>query len=257
MIGELNSLSPILAVIELSDMRLPFWYASLAIILFLFWIIGGGVKKSYIGILIDSRGKVSLSRFQICLWTWLILATVLAIACSGGSMNIVLEPPLWALLGISVGSAAGSVIVTGVKRTKLTDLSEKKVGKKVRDLAKKEGEYAEGGNREGEWLEGLVHCTRTPRFSQVFQGEEAGDHDYIDISKVQMFILTVVLAVGYTVVLWQYLHGDLVTLPTNLGEKYTLPTMSKEAVTILGISHGGYLTIKSAPKTPVAADSAQ
>lgn len=78
----------------------------------------------------------------------------------------------------------------------------------------------------------------------MFKGEEVTDFEYVDISKVQMFFFTVAAWLGYLIVLW---NGPL---STNADGALVFPELSTSIVTLVGISHAGYLTIKAVPKTP-------
>ena len=176
-----------------------------------------------LGILIDSRNKMSLARFQIVTWTWLLISAFLAVAWDKGSLNIEMASTIWALMGISVGSTAGSVLIKGTKSHQKP--SDETLEKKQRM--------------------GILAMNEKPaeaRLADLFKGEELTDHPYVDITKVQMFFFTVALVAGYAGILWCF----------DWTEKEGLvefPNFSTTMVTLLGISHAGYLTVKAAPKT--------
>jgi len=154
------------------------------------------------------------------------------------TVNIYLAPEVWALLGISVGSAAGSVIVKSNKAAKTPDPNKFNAT-----------DYPE------EKRIGVLVKTNDPKLLDLFMGEEIGDERYVDIGKVQMFFFTLALFAGYCAAL---LSCDLTVMPAELvlgeNEKYDLyfPLLSDAMVTILGISHTGYLTIKATPRIPRA-----
>lgn len=77
--------------------------------------IGVWITGRPLGVLIDERKKFSLSRLQLALWSCLLISAFVAASMASDSMNISLPPEIWALMGISVGSAAGSVIVKSTK----------------------------------------------------------------------------------------------------------------------------------------------
>ena len=90
------------------------------------------------GILINERKLMSLSRFQMALWTLMILSAYFTMAVGrikAGVPNplaIEIDPQLWAVLGISTASLIGSPLISSVKKGKepaqATELTDR-VGK--------------------------------------------------------------------------------------------------------------------------------
>ena len=80
------------------------------------------------------------------------------------------------------------------------------------------------------------------RIADLFMGDELTNHNYVDISKVQLFFFTLAAISGYFYTLWRY------SWPQD--GAIVFPDFSVSLVTLLGISHTGYLTVKAAPKTP-------
>ena len=205
------------------------WIALAALLLIACLLIGIWINGRPLGVLIDGRGKMSLSRLQLVLWNWLLISSFLALAVTFVSMNIEMTPQLWALMGISVGSAAGSVIVKGTKASQ--------------QPAPTVSEGAMSVSHRG--LLTINTDVRQAQLTDLFSGEELTDCGSVDISKVQMFFFTMAAVVGYAIVLWAF--------PFRLCDgKFQFPEISSSLVTLLGISHAGYLTIKAAPKTPAA-----
>jgi hypothetical protein len=177
-------------------------------------------------------------------------------------MGFTIPTEVWALFGISVGSTAGPVIVKGSKQPQQPDAS--KVSSKLAKAAPS-----------------VMHDNpnnKDAKLRDMFMGEEVTDFEYVDISKVQMFFFTIAAVLGY---FWALSSGtgELPSLinaaeaAAKLVEGYSgsdpaalellqkkaeaaqqaafgLPMLSTQLVTILGISHVGYLTVKAAPKTP-------
>lgn len=203
------------------------------------WLIAGIAMTSFIcflgfringralGILIDSRSKMSLSRFQLVLWTLLFTSSILTVGLFKRDINIEIEGTLWALMGISVASTAGSTLIKGTK-------SEKEPEPK---LVKQFSDNSSNFRRMG-----LLHVNveqPQAKFLDIFKGEEISDYKYIDVSKVQMFVFTIVIWLAYLASLYAWL----------LTGKYEIfPLLSESMVTFLGISHAGYLTTKAVPK---------
>jgi hypothetical protein len=145
------------------------------------------------------------------------------------TMNIEMAPEIWALMGISVASAAGAVMIKGTKEAKKPD--SRKVARATIDLKRR----------------GLLQTNSSPteaKFSDMFKGEELTEYAYVDISKVQMFFFTIAALIGYIRVLW------VTTISPDAEGIIMFPMLSPSIVTLIGISHAGYLTVKSTPKTP-------
>jgi hypothetical protein len=204
------------------------WITCAALVTVTFVLIGIAVRHSVFGVLVDFRNRMSLNNLQIVLWTILFVSTLAAIGICKGTLHIYIAPELWALMAISTGSMMGAVIIKGSKAQQQPAPGT---------LA------AANPNRIG-----LLVTADKPRFSDMFKGEEDADADKVDISKLQMFFFTVFSVVGYVIVLSK---DSLAKVPEGLTEKYDLylPLLSTSLVTMIGISHMGYLTVKAAPRT--------
>jgi hypothetical protein len=152
------------------------------LLLFAAWI-GKKAGKGYSGILIDTRGRYSLTHFQLVLWTIVILSTFLGLVISTGfaSEALVIPTQLLGLMGISAGSAVLSTGVKGIKDASIT------------------ANVSRGGGN----------------FSQIWLVEEGNSHDkVVDITKFQNFIFTLVIVGYYVVAAWK--SGKLPELPDNI-----------------------------------------
>jgi hypothetical protein len=79
-----------------------------------------------------------------------------------------------------------------------------------------------------------------PRLTQVFMLEEGALADeVIDITKFQNFAITIVLVVAYTA-----LAIDAIPLTTASEPLTALPGLPSQFLTLLGISHAGYISGK-------------
>jgi len=212
------------------------WYfigALVAVLIFLV-VVGAVVTGRATGVLIDSRNKVSLSQFQLVLWTWILLSGFITIALArvfsgtDDPLGIVWDERLWGLLGVSIGSATASVAVKNVKKGKEPAAAT----------------FAAMGNREG-----LLVTNPAPRAASLwdmFRGEEPANYNLLDIGKIQMFLFTIVAALAYGVALSRLIAN------TGPEDVTAMPTLSEGLVFILGISHAGYLGSKWADKQPSA-----
>ena len=73
------------------------WIVSFLALLILAVWIGKQTTKMFLGILIDGRGRYSLTHFQIILWTIVILSSALGVLISKGfdPTNFGLSPQLF------------------------------------------------------------------------------------------------------------------------------------------------------------------
>lgn len=209
--------------------HLVLWSITFGLIVISILALGLVINKQIFGILIDSRGKMSLSRLQLVLWTCLLASSIFTIAFAQQTMNIVIGEELWALVGISLGSATGAVMVKGVKQVK------------------EPSEQFLSSVPQGSKHVGLLHVAanaREARFTDMFKGEELSDFAYIDISKVQMFFFTIAAWLGYVATLWAH------EFKVDENGVIQFPLLSAGIVTLIGVSHAGYITMKASDKTP-------
>jgi hypothetical protein len=214
-----------------------------AILLLLMMQIGRGIVGLPFGILIDDLNLVSLARFQMAVWTALILGAYMAQAFARirkgdgmDSLNIEIDTPLWILMGISTTSLVAAPLILNTKKDQEPDTGV--VAKTAAAAGVSETDIA--ANRQG-----IVYANGAKadaRLTDMFQGDEIGNTTHVDLAKVQMFYFTVVSAVVFFAAVFHNLlvNGDLTHLP-NLSEGF---------VTILGISHAGYLGSKGTDHTP-------
>ena len=216
------------------------WIVIAIILVFVEILIGYGARKHWLGILIDSRNRFSLSRLQIVLWSTVLISAFFSVLLQVNSTEIYIPPEVWALMGISTGSAAGAVMIKGTKA------QQQPTGDAVQKQADRSGKTVA---EVAQSLRGLLPTANKPRFSDLFTGEEMSDQTTVDIGKVQMFFFTFVAVIGYVTAL----HGNsLAVSPDGLKEHYCayFPALSTSLLTLIGISHVGYLTVKATPKTP-------
>ncbi|MBI5649980.1 MAG: hypothetical protein HZC40_05950, partial [Chloroflexi bacterium] len=83
----------------------------------------------------------------------------------------------------------------------------------------------------------------------LFRGDEVGNYVVVDMAKVQMFFFTLVVVFAYGVSIAALLR-DSAVLSHPLG--VDLPAFSNSLNTLLGISHGAYLSVKAFDHTEVA-----
>jgi hypothetical protein len=182
-------------------------------------VAGHGVTGLWRGVLVDDRHRLSLSRLQMLLWTVLVLSAYLTAALanigrdSTSPLNVNVPNELWLVMGISTASLVASPAALAYKQRR----------------------------RPGQ-VETLPH-ERDARLVDLFRGEEVTDNHHVDLGKVQMFLFTVVVVLGYGLALGAMFED-------TKGAFVTLPAVDEAVVTLLAISHAGYLTKKALPTAP-------
>jgi hypothetical protein len=194
------------------------WAISAVLLLALAAALGGLMTPARfpIGILIDQRGRYSLSNLQLVMWSIIVLSLLSGVFW-GRLVDGVANPAAFSipanvlgLLGISAGSAATA---TAVKASK---------------DATRSASIAASADED------------KPRFSQVFLQEEGASADkVVDVSKYQNFVITIVLGVAYVA-----LAAHAIDHAATAARLTSLPNFSSTFLVLLGISHGAYLAGK-------------
>ena len=220
------------------------WIATMVLMALFTAVAGHAVNGLWRGALIDTRNKISLSRLQMIFWTILVLSALyaaflgnLASAHSvSGALDIDIPPVLYALMGISTTSLVASPLILSTKREKSADATQSSTT--VSAIEKQMG--AGPGTVK---TEGQVVVNANPdnaRFSDLFKGEESGNGAHLDLGKIQMLFFTVVVGISYAI-----LVGEVLVNATAKIEG--LPPLSPGLITMVAISHAGYLANKAVP----------
>ncbi len=188
-------------------------------------ILGLAVALSYVmkppcpplGILIDSRGRYSLTHFQLVLWSIVILSLISGVFWGRIAegvhepLSFTIPSEVLGLLGISVGSAVTAAAIKTAKNITRPD--------------------AIAASSKG---------TDRPRFSQVFLLEEGEFADkVVDVTKFQNFIITIILVAAYV-----GLAINAIEEAGNAANVASLPGFSGTFLVLAGISQAGYIAGK-------------
>jgi hypothetical protein len=233
---------------------LPYRWKFIALmVLMLVFMITVGVRISGrpAGILINERNLISLSRFQLVLWTLIILSAYLVAAIGRikgavpNALNIGLDPYLWVLLGISTTSLIGTPLIQSTKKTQ--EPKPEEIAKAETALtAKGEPETKEEIAKNAQGVLFANPDIKDAAFSDMFEGDEVGNTAYVDVAKVQMFFFTIVAALSYSLQLFKWTSTNDANVLANF------PVVSAGLVAILGISHAGFLVNKTTTHTATA-----
>ncbi|MFC2142004.1 hypothetical protein ACFLR7_03620 [Acidobacteriota bacterium] len=193
------------------------WAISATVIIFVMGIIGKKSKlNNVLAIFIDFRGRFSLTRFQISMWTLIIVSLLSGVFFArlfGGvesPLDITIPNQLLILMGISVGSTVASEAIKAEKDKRSTA----RVVKASRD---------DGA-----------------RFAQVYLAEEgtAGEEGAVDITKFQNYLFTLIVLIAYVAA------AIAVIAKTSVSCLDFLPGLGGTMLTLIGISHAGYIAGK-------------
>jgi hypothetical protein len=196
------------------------WLASAVVLILLAVLLGTMVKPRVpFGILLDNRGRYSLTHLQLVLWTILILSLVSGIfwgrliAGVAEPLSFKIPSEVLGLLGISVGSA---VLASTVKASKNASNPQSVAASSKHDL---------------------------PSFSQIFMVEEGEQADQVvDVTKYQNFIITLILIAAYTALA---IHAVKDAASAEAVE--SLPKFSETFLVLVGISQAAYVGGKVVP----------
>jgi len=224
-----------------ASLRLWMWIAVMVFLALFGIIAGNGVTGQWLGLFIDTRNKVSLARFQMVLWTILILSGYLTGVMVNVDLNraeplsIAIPPDLWLLMGISTTSLIGSPLILSAKKAR-----ESKEPDKQRAL---EALSRQAVDPDKVTIVGQLVVNQTPdtaKWADMFQGSETANVGQLDLGKVQMFFFTLILVLAYA--------SALSTLfQQGRGPVQALPVIDGGMLALLGISHVGYLVNKALP----------
>ncbi|MGA7731503.1 MAG: hypothetical protein WCD37_09555 [Chloroflexia bacterium] len=249
------------------------WLIFAALLIVFVIVIGLGITGRVLGILINEHNKMSLSRFQMVLWTIVILSGWLTAVTwnlwnnvGTAALAIAIPVQVWGLLGISVTSLVGTPIILDPKTRKTPAPKEQETARnrlapqqmrsmRARNLAQPAPTGAEAEaqavDMTGVQFKGLVVARTDParaEFGDIFTGDEAGTGGLVDVGKVQMFFFTLVIALAYAL----NISSILVTASKNGITEF--PQLDSSMVALLGISNAGYLGYKAAPHTRTTED---
>jgi len=245
------------------DTTLLYWIITIIALTVFMIAVGYRLKKKILGVLIDERNKMTLSRLQLIVWTVIVISGYATAALwnlfaaeASDPLAVQLPEELWWLLGISTVSLVGSPLVLQAKKQQVPNTAQQAtyVEQKLSDQQQGLGDQQQAGPAQDQVVPnipnvGNVAINPTPQqasLADMFKGDEIGNELSVDISKIQMFFFTIVVVLAYGTVL-----GELFLTPT--GAIGAFPGLSEGILVLLGISHAGYLGYKGVSHSAPAA----
>ena len=228
------------------------WFLVIILMIGFVFSLGKSITGSFFGIFVSEVNRMSLSRFQLVLWTLIVLSAFLTIALKRVAagvtdpLAIALPEQLWLLLGISTTALVGTPLILKNKEKKEPAA---KFIKKAEDRAVKSEQITSEVFKDNVKIYGIRAVNedkKEAKFTDMFTGEELINSHIIDVAKVQMFFFTLLIALSYMILLLKLIRtADPAVIDS-------FPALSDGIVALLGISSGGYLTSKAIDQTPTA-----
>jgi hypothetical protein len=262
------------------------WILVISLFVIFLAVIGVFISGRAFGLLIDSRNRMSLSTFQTILWTVILLSAFFTVAAGlmqtegkiEDAFNIVLDQRLWALMGISITTLAGTPLVKDVKSQRGVSIRAireyaksnarrilERIGNQPKrfppdrfplpqrtadDLASLPDDALRAAAADDH--DGPLRIAPGPEDAtpiDIFRGDEIVNYRRVDLAKVQMFFFTVIGALAYMLILAGWITTlDLGAVTTESPAMF--PLLSEGFVAILGISHAGFLGNTAVTQTP-------
>jgi hypothetical protein len=214
--------------------------------------VGVSVSATPLGVILSGRNTYSLSRLQMALWTWLVLSALIGAAVArawgiGGvgsvstALSIGIPGNLLAAMGISYFTGFAAPAALSLKSQSGNTPGQVNLASKRLD----ENIYANGSV--------IQRPLNSPaKLADVVQGDDLATAGTVDLSKVQQLLITLLLVGVYFVVLLGLFHGKFADAADG---RTALPDFSKDLLTLMGLSHAGYLAYKVAPRPQAQSNS--
>lgn len=218
--------------------------AVILLMMLMLCILGRFIVGTSLGVFVNELNIMSLARFQLVLWTVVVLASYLVYVVTRMRFNdpdalvVEIDWHLYAILGISTTSLLGSGFIGSLKKDKTPDPDATAKS----EVSKIETEATVEFNRQGTLY--ANSSGKDAKFTDLFQGDEVTNTTHVDLAKVQMFFFTVVTVFTYVLMVARSLRNPSPELEA-------LPTLPEGIIALMGISHIGYLGNKSINHTPI------
>jgi hypothetical protein len=205
------------------------WLSVLASLILVSVIAGYLANARSIGIFIDERNRISLSRVQWLAWFLVLFSGYFTGAvwdvAFGGDLPAI-ETTLFGVIGITTGSAVVSNMVVDAKKQ----------------------ETAAPVLMGGPPLVGRIDVNASSNdaaWADLYLGEEQGNRFSVDPSRLQKLIVTMLLVIVYVEMLW-----TAFTQASLSYSSFAMPVVGTNFVALMGSSHAAYLAYKATNKTP-------
>lgn len=210
--------------------------------------IGMEIRGRAGGVLIDERNRYSLSRLQMLAWTTLLVASLYTLFIANAIrsdaaleiMKIEVDWNLVAASGFSVISLLGAPMALSRKADAPSAAGDlEKANAQLMPQQGLSGPVATVGRVV------VKGSTADARLADLFRGEDVQNAMLVDLPRLQMLLVSTVVILGYCVTMVIHLGAVDPTL-------HSLPAFSPTVLSLILISHSGYLAGKIIPTTPAS-----
>jgi hypothetical protein len=231
-------------------------------IMVLFIILASSLitKNPLFGWLINEQNRMSLSRLQMFLWTIVILSAFITAVFANlhfkqfdSAVAIAIPEELWLAMGISTTSLVGTSLILESKKPKdpklPIDPNQLKDPNQPTPLKKLDDKLESMKIKRI----GVLVSPEKPSLLDLIRGEELGNYDKIDLTRLQNLFFTFILVGTYMASL-NVMFSELVTKTPeiqDIAENFPIasfPELGSSAIALLAISHAGYLVVKAIDK---------
>jgi hypothetical protein len=231
------------------------WGMAAGLIVLFMILVGIAINDRPAGLIIDNRNRVSLSKFQAAAWTVLVVSAVGAMAAARiaagvpNPLQIDIPGELLAAVGLASASLVATPALLSVKSRHRAPTNQQvakvagRLGMASGDVDPTGGVFGRSQPSHARWLD-------------MFRGEDISNAASPDLSKIQQFLLTLLVIGVYVAALAEMFltQGSILILPPA-GTHASLPPLSQEFIWLLGISHASYLVHKATPHGPPPGES--
>jgi hypothetical protein len=200
-------------------------------------LIGYAAKGNLLSIIIDTRNRYTLAKLQAAAWSVLLLAGLIAASLTnllrssqGEPFDLKIPQEIFLAAGISLTSLAATPLIHSAKAGRT-------------HLAFRYTERTTLLGDPGAKVVGQIYIASSPAattWPDLFRGSDVGNFDEVDLGKVQLFYFTLITLAAYGYALFANLAGETPIAFPQLGQSF---------LTLLALSHGGYLAQESVPHT--------
>lgn len=223
------------------------WAAVLASLLIVSVLAGHLANGRWIGVFIDERNRISLGRLQWMAWFLVLFSAYFTGAVwdiAFGDLPAV-ETNLFGLIGITTGSA---VVANAVVESKKKDqgVTPNAVPPAPAPGLSAAAVAAAPPATADDLRAGKVDINASPMdasFADLFLGEDVTNRQSVDASRLQKFIITILLITVYLEMLWSAFVDASQTY-----HAFSMPIVGTNFLGMLGVSHAAYLVSKATPK---------
>jgi hypothetical protein len=192
-------------------------------------------------VLIDDRNRISLGRLQWLLWFLLLFSAYFTGAVwdvAFGDLPVV-EPNLFAVIGITTGSAVIASVVVENKKVDQSPTPNAVPPPQLPFLGPPPASAA--ALRMGKAAVNADPANAS--FADLYLGEDVTNRQSVDASRLQKLVITFLLVTVYAEMLWSAFVDAAGTY-----HAFSMPVVGTNFLGMMGVSHAAYLVAKASPK---------